>query len=328
MPDFQTPLALTMGEPAGIGAELTVKVWRVREAENLSPFFVLCDPAQVEGQVPVQVIDDPAAAAAVFSSALPVLPVDLPVRPILGELDVRNAPAVLESIERAVAFALEGQVGGIVTNPIHKAILKESGFAHPGHTEFLGALCGIKHGPVMMLAAKGLRVVPLTVHMPLSDVSASITQNLICEKARVIARALQKDFGIENPKLAVAGLNPHAGEGGAFGREEIEIILPAIEILQAEGMNISGPHPADTMFHEQARNTYDAALCMYHDQALIPLKTLDFYGGVNITLGLPIVRTSPDHGPALNIAGQNIAKPDSLIAAIKMAAQISKNRQV
>lgn len=320
------PLALTMGEPAGIGMELTAKAWRTREAECLPPFFVLCDPAQLGTEVPVQVIDDPAQTADVFESSLPVFPLNLPVRPEAGQLDVANTPAVLESIQKAVSFALEGRVSGVVTNPVHKDILKKGGFQFPGHTEFLAALCGLKHDPVMMLAAQDLRVVPLTVHLALSDVPSAITRDMILHKAHIVAAALKRDFGIGTPRLAVAGLNPHAGEGGAFGREEIEVILPAIEMLKAEGLEISGPHPADTMFHDAARKTYDAALCMYHDQALIPLKTLDFYGGVNVTLGLPIVRTSPDHGTALPIAGQGIARPDSLISAILMADEMAQSR--
>ncbi|MCB1529603.1 MAG: 4-hydroxythreonine-4-phosphate dehydrogenase PdxA [Rhodospirillales bacterium] len=323
------PLALTMGEPAGVGMELTAKAWRAREAECLPPFLVLCDPAQLaETEVPVQAIDDPARAVDVFESFLPVFPISLPVRPEAGTPDVANVPAVLESIETAVSFALAGRAGGVVTNPVHKDILKKGGFRHPGHTEFLGALCGIKHDPVMMLAAQDLRVVPLTVHLALSDVPAAVTQDMILRKAHMVAAALRQDFGIGAPRLAVAGLNPHAGEGGAFGREEIEVILPAIERLKAEGLDISGPHPADTMFHDAARKTYDAALCMYHDQALIPLKTLDFYGGVNVTLGLPIVRTSPDHGTALNIAGHGIARPDSLISAIKTADKMVQSRGI
>lgn len=328
------PLAVTMGEPAGIGGEITVKSWLMRHGKNLPAFVALDDPERLRAQadalgqrVPVQVIDSLDQVDDLFETALPVLPVHVkdPVEP--GLLNAFNADAVLESIATAVRLAKEGQVSGVVTNPIHKGILYEAGFEHPGHTEYLAELCGIEHEPVMMLTAQDLRVVPLTIHIPLQDVPQAVTNNLIHEKIKVTVKALQQDFGVTVPRVAVAGLNPHAGEGGSIGHEDADVIAPALETLRAEGYVINGPLPADTMFHELAREEYDVAVCMYHDQALIPVKTLDFYGGVNVTLGLPIIRTSPDHGTALNIAGQGIARPDSLIAAIKCARQISLHRQ-
>ena len=331
--DMTKPLAVTMGEPAGIGGELSLKAWLSRRDEGLLPFFVLDDPARLSGiagclglDVPVKPISDLSEAVAAFDEALPVYPVQLPEDAMPGRLNAANAPAVLGSIEKAVQFALDGRVSGIVTNPIHKAVLQDAGFDHPGHTEFLAALCGGSRTPVMMLAAQDLRVVPLTVHIPLKDVSGTVTQDLICEKARIVHKALQTDFGLQTPRLAMAGLNPHAGEGGKIGLEEQEIITPALDLLRADGMHVSGPHSADTMFHGPARAGYDAALCMYHDQALIPLKTLDFYGGVNVTLGLPVVRTSPDHGTALELAGTGQARADSLIVAVRMAGQIAAKR--
>ncbi len=310
------PLALTMGDPAGIAPEITLKAWQGRNNWNLPPFFVIGDPALYDG---AQQITSPARAIDVFKDALPVLPLALNAKANPGVLDSANAPPVLESIRRAVAFCESGEAAAIVTNPIHKAILKKSGsFDFPGHTEYLAHLTNSKTPPVMMLAAKELRVVPLTIHMALKDVPQNITQDLICATARTINVAL------DNPRIAVAGLNPHAGEEGAFGTEEIEIIVPAIERLKAEGLKISGPHSGDTLFHADMRRTYDVALCMYHDQALIPLKTLDFHGGVNVTLGLPIIRTSPDHGTALGIAGQGVANPQSLVQALLLAESLAR----
>ena len=243
--------------------------------------------------------------------------------------DPANGHAVIKSIERAVTLALEGAAGGVVTCPIHKASLISAGFPYPGHTEFLAALCSTEHEPiepVMMLACPELRVVPITIHCGLKDVFAALTTERILHQARIVAHALKEDFGIGKPRLAVAGLNPHAGESGAFGREEIEIIAPAVETLRAEEIDIIGPLAADSMFHAKARARYDVALCMYHDQALIPLKTIDFDKGVNVTLGLPIIRTSPDHGTAFDIAGTGKASPDSLIAAIEMAGSMAQHR--
>ena len=318
-----------MGEPAGIGGELTLKAWKNRVASNLPVFFAIDDPARLQAidpEIPIKEIVAPQEALSYFDSALPVLPLALSQRAEAGILNPVNGQAVLDSIRKAVSFCLEGQVAGLVTNPIHKAVLYDIGFNHPGHTEFIAHLCGKNETPVMMLAAKDLRVVPLTVHIPLKEVPSQISQEMIIEKAKIIDRALRQDFGLETPRIAVAGLNPHAGEGGTIGTEDGDIITPAIQALQEEGMTISGPYPADTMFNEEARAGYDIALGMYHDQALIPLKTLDFHGGVNVTLGLSVVRTSPDHGTALNIAGKGVACADSFINALKMAVEIAQNR--
>lgn len=329
------PLIITMGEPSGIGGELTLKAWSSRHDSGVPPFFTIDDPARlkaIDPTVPLQVIERADQALDVFDTALPVLHLSLNAPSQAGVLNAINGECVLESIRRAVELSLKGEAAGVVTNPIHKAALYDIGFKHPGHTEFVAELCSQYGGgqdevPVMMLAAKDLRVVPLTVHIPLSDVPAAISEDLICKKVRIIARSLQDDFKIETPRIAVAGLNPHAGEQGKIGVEDQEVIAPALDILRREGIDVSGPYPADTMFHEEARRKYDVALGMYHDQALIPLKTLDFHGGVNVTLGLSVVRTSPDHGTALDIAGKNIARPDSLINAIQMAAEIALNRQ-
>jgi len=320
-----------MGEPAGIGAEIALKAWLARPA--LPVFFLIDDPQRLERlarrlgwPVPVIEIESPAEAAAVFTRALPVLRETLAADVVPGRLDPRNAPAVLSAIRRAAALALQGQVGAIVTNPINKAALYEAGFAHPGHTEFLAELAGGNPTPVMMLIGGGLRVVPVTIHISLRQALQELGTPKIVEIARIAAAGLRGDFGIDRPRLAVAGLNPHAGEGGALGREEIEIIAPAIEQLRADGIDVAGPLPADTLFHAGARTRYDAAVCMYHDQALIPLKTLDFERGVNVTLGLPFVRTSPDHGTALGIAGTGTANEASLVAAIGVADAMARHR--
>jgi 4-hydroxythreonine-4-phosphate dehydrogenase len=318
------PLALTMGEPAGIGPEITVAAWLATRAAGPA-FFLLGDPALVRG-APVEVIAAPAAAAAVFPRAVPVLPLPLaaPVQP--GRPDAANAPAVIEAIARAVGLARAGEAAGVVTNPIQKAVLTAAGFPHPGHTEFLGELAGGGQKPVMMLACPGLRVVPVTVHLALKDAIARLTTQAILEHGRLVASALRRDFGIAAPRLVVSGLNPHAGEDGTMGREDIEIVAPAVAALRAEGIAARGPLPADTLFTPRARAGYDCALCMYHDQALIPVKTLDMDGGVNVTLGLSIVRTSPDHGTALDIAGRGLADPGSLIAALRLAAEMARAR--
>lgn len=317
-------LALTMGDPAGVGPELTVAAWRALRVGGPG-FMVLGDPALYPG-VPVRVVADAAQAAAVFGEALPVLPVGLACAARPGTPDVANAPAVIDSIARAVELALAGQVGAVVTNPISKLVLKQAGFAHPGHTEYLAELCGVPGQEVMMLACPELRVVPVTIHVSLRRALERLTADEIVRCGRTTAAALRRDFGIAAPRLAVAGLNPHAGEGGVMGGEEGEIIAPAIAVLRGEGMDVTGPWPPDTMFTPPARARYDAALCMYHDQALIPLKTIDMAGGVNVTLGLPIVRTSPDHGTAFDIAGQGVADPSSLIAALKLARDMARNR--
>jgi 4-hydroxythreonine-4-phosphate dehydrogenase len=326
------PLALTMGEPAGIGPEITLKAWLARRSEDLPPFFVVGAPdlyrataAALGLDVPVAEISEPAEAAELFAGALAVLPVALaaPVHP--GRLAPANAPAVMAAIDIACDLALGGQASGMVTNPIHKRALYEAGLKVPGHTEYLARRTG-GATPVMMLSCPGLRVVPVTVHEALKDVAGMLTTDMIVEKGCILARALKRDLGLARPRMAVAGLNPHAGEEGHIGREEIEIIMPALAAIAREGVEISGPMPPDTMFHGAARARYDAALCMYHDQALIPIKTIDFERGVNTTLGLPIVRTSPDHGTALDIAGRGIANPLSLIAAINLAHEIAGNR--
>jgi 4-hydroxythreonine-4-phosphate dehydrogenase len=322
-----SPLALTMGDPAGIGGEIAVAAWAARAREGLPPFFCIDDPARLAALgAPVAEIDAPERAAALFDTRLPVLPEALPAPAPPGAPDPRNAAAVVRSIERAVALAQTGAAGGIVTSPINKKALYDgAGFAFPGHTEFLAHLGGVET-PVMMLAAPGLRVVPITIHVALREAIASLTGDLIERTLRALDAGLRRDFGIPSPRIAVSGLNPHAGEGGAMGREEIEIIAPALERLRAEGLRLTGPLPADTMFHEGARAGYDAAACMTHDQALIPIKTIDFERGVNVTLGLPFVRTSPDHGTAYDIAGRGVARPTSLIEAIRMAGTMAEAR--
>jgi 4-hydroxythreonine-4-phosphate dehydrogenase len=318
------PLVLTMGEPAGIGAEIAAGAWRALHATG--PAFCLIDDATRDFGVPVRAIDAPEDAAAVFAQALPVLHRALPAPPQPGRPDTANAPAVIAAISEAVALCRAGRAAGVVTNPIQKATLTATGFRHPGHTEYLGEIAGTGVPPVMMLASHDLRVVPVTVHEPLARAIARLTPDLIAETARITARALREEFAIAAPRLAVAGLNPHAGEAGTMGREDIDIVAPAVAMLRAEGIDARGPMPPDTMFTALARPTYDAAICLYHDQALIPIKTLDMAGGVNVTLGLSIVRTSPDHGTALDIAGTGRADPSSLIAAIRLAAELARAR--
>ncbi|MBX3504997.1 MAG: 4-hydroxythreonine-4-phosphate dehydrogenase PdxA [Parvibaculum sp.] len=328
------PLALTMGEPAGIGPEITLKAWAAAGDASLPCFFAVGDPAlygdtarRMGLDAAIREIGGPVEAPALFSTALPVLPVPLAVRAEPGRLDPANATAVIRAIDLAAGLALENKVAGIVTNPIHKRALYDAGLRVPGHTEHLAALCG-GATPLMMLSCPELRVVPVTVHLPLREAVASLTAEAVVEQGEILAAALTRDFGIASPRIAVAALNPHAGEEGRLGRAEIEIIGPAVERLKAAcpAAQFTGPRPADTLFHAAARQTYDAVLCMYHDQALIPLKTIDFDNGVNTTLGLPIVRTSPDHGTALDIAGKGIAHPGSLIAAIGMARDIARSR--
>ncbi|MBV9755908.1 MAG: 4-hydroxythreonine-4-phosphate dehydrogenase PdxA [Alphaproteobacteria bacterium] len=324
------PLALTMGDPAGIGGELTLKAWRALHRSG--PTFVAIDnperlaalAARLGMEIPLHRVEHPREAD--FALALPVLRIPLAAAAEAGRPDPANGAAVTAAIERAVRLALEREVAGVVTNPISKATLYQSGFAYPGHTEFLGVLTGTPEPPVMMLVSPGLRVVPVTVHVALRRALDMLDMETIAAAARTAAQALRTDFGIAAPRLAVAGLNPHAGEAGALGDEEERIIAPAIARLREQGIAASGPWPPDTMFTPQARGRYDAAICMYHDQALIPLKTLDVTRGVNVTLGLPIVRTSPDHGTAFDIAGEGIADPSSLIAAIRLAADLAARR--
>ncbi len=331
-PPAPAPLALTMGEPAGVAGEIAIKAWR-RRADGVSPFFVIDDPGRLRTlarriglEVPVEAIERTEQVAEVFPRALPVLKLTLPAPVEPGRLDPANAPAVIAAIERAVALATSGAAAAVVTGPIHKRTLYESGFRHPGHTEYLAALAGGGAQPVMMLVGGGLRVVPITIHQPLAHAIATLSTEAIVSKGRIVARALARDFAIARPRLAVAALNPHAGEGGSLGREEIDVIAPAIAALARDGIDVSGPHPADTLFYHQARGRYDASLCMYHDQALIALKTLDFEHGVNVTLGLPFVRTSPDHGTALELAGTGRASEESLLAALRLARAIADCR--
>ncbi len=336
------PLAVTLGDPAGIGAEIIVKAWNAVRDEG-RPFLVIGDSGCLRSApgghgTPVQAIGSPAEAAQVFATAIPVLhqPISSPV--VAGQPSPAYAKSVIGWIETAVGLALTGAVSGVVTSPIAKAPLYAAGFGFPGHTEFLAELTAAQNqdgarGPVMMLAAPeqpgahgGLRVCLATIHSPLADVSRSLSIEGLVNAGLVTVQALRRDFGIARPRLAVAGLNPHAGEDGGIGREEIEIIGPAVRALRALGVEVTGPSPADTLFHPEARRRYDAALCMYHDQGLIPLKMLDFWGGVNVTLGLPIVRTSPDHGTGFDIAGRGLARADSFINALKMAGQIADRR--
>jgi 4-hydroxythreonine-4-phosphate dehydrogenase len=285
---------------------------------------VIADPAVLRGRAAVEIVAAPDTAR--FAEALPVMPLALaaPVTP--GRPEARNAAATIESIEQATRLALSGQVSAVVTSPISKSVLKSAGFPHPGHTEFLAALTGAAGREIMMLASPALRVVPVTIHVPLRRALDMLSTDAIIDAARTVHGALIRDFGIAQPRLAVAGLNPHAGEDGHMGGEEQTLIAPAIHALRESGIDATGPWPPDTMFTESARRSYDVAICHYHDQALIPLKTLDMWGGVNVTLGLPIVRTSPDHGTAFDIAGKNLANPASLIAALRMAADIVRNR--
>ncbi len=320
-----------MGEPAGIGGDIALMAWARAKAEGLQPFYLIDDPerlAALAGRlglaVPLTVIGGPAETAAAFDLGLPVLPQPLPAACEPGKPDEANAAAVLGAIRTGVAHCRSGEASGIVTNPIHKAVLYRAGFKHPGQTEFLGELAG--GTPVMLLASPMLRVVPVTIHMSLAEAIATLSTDLIVETARITHRALARDFGIPHPRLALCGLNPHAGEGGALGREDGAVVAPAVERLRAEGIDARGPLPADTLFHAEARETYDVALGMYHDQVLIPIKTLDIWGGVNVTIGLPIIRTSPDHGTAFELAGTGQAKPDSLIAALKLARTLVQNR--
>lgn len=327
------PLAVTMGEPAGIGGEILLKAWRARGEQRLSPFFAIDDAHRLRAEakrlglkVPVETVADPGSVAAVFPKALPVLSLPLIAAVAPGRPDPANGVAVLASIKRAVELTLDGDAGGIVTSPIHKKSLYDAGFRYPGHTEYLASLVAGGPVPVMMLAVPGLRVVPVTIHLALRDALARLTPRGIVHCGKVTAAALARDLGIAKPRIAVAALNPHSGEAGSMGREEIEIIGPAIAELVAAGIATLGPLPADTLFHPRARARYDAVLCMYHDQALIPLKTLDFEHGVNVTLGLPFVRTSPDHGTAFDIAGEGSASPASLIAALGLAGEMAARR--
>jgi len=327
------PLALTVGEPAGIGPDITFAAWRQRAELGLPPFYLLGDPAfitrraeRIAPDLTVAVVE-PAAAWTTFETALPVVDIGVPISAEPGRPDESSAPAALAAIRQAVADVRAGAAMAMVTNPVAKNVLYRSGFPEPGHTEFLGKLVeestGVASRPVMMLWSPELAVVPVTIHLPLKDVIAHLSGDLVVETGRIVARDLRERFGIARPRLAVAGLNPHAGEDGALGDEDLTVVRPAVERLRAEGIEARGPLPADSLFHRAARASYDAALAMYHDQALIPIKTLAFDHAVNVTLGLPFVRTSPDHGTAFDIAGTGRADPTSLIAALQLAARLS-----
>ena len=330
-------LALTLGEPAGIGPDITLAVWRRRAELALPSFYVLADPGFVERRAKLLALDvpialvEPSTAAAAFRTALPVVDIGVRITAEPGRPDPTSAPAALAAIDRAVADVGAGLASAVVTNPIAKNILYRSGFAEPGHTEYLAKLAQAATGkllrPVMMLWSPELAVVPVTIHLPLRDIFAHLSTDLIVETGRIVARDLTTRFRIARPRLVIAGLNPHAGEGGALGSEDRDVVAPAVERLRVEGIDARGPLSADTMFHAAARATYDAALAMYHDQALIPIKTLAFDHGVNVTLGLPFLRTSPDHGTAFDIAGTGRADAASLVAAIKLAARLAAARE-
>ncbi len=327
------PLALTMGDPAGVGADITLAAWLRRGSDGVPSFVFIGAPEVLEARAQALGVDAPCSrladigeAAEVFPRMLPVLPLALGGPVTAGVPSTANASATKAAVETAVSLVLRGRAGGIVTNPIAKHVMAAAGFPHPGHTEFLGALArqsGHDATPVMMLCGPDLRVVPVTIHIPLAVVPGALSVDLIAATVRVTAAGLTHWFGIPAPRLAVTGLNPHAGEGGLMGDEEERIIAPALKLLRGEGYDVSGPHPADTIFHARARTSYDAAIAMYHDQALIPLKTLAFDEGVNVTLGLPFIRTSPDHGAAFDLAGTGKARADSLIAALRLAAAMA-----
>ncbi|CAI2935498.1 4-hydroxythreonine-4-phosphate dehydrogenase PdxA [Aminobacter niigataensis] len=327
------PLALTVGDPSGIGPEIAVAAWQLRNEADVPAFYLLGDPALVAARalalgVEIQIAEtDPANAAGQFADALPVMPLAATLVDAPGQPDKQNAAGIIEAIDRAVMDTFEGRAAAVVTCPIAKKPLYDAGFRFPGHTEYLAHLASQRTGsavmPVMMLAGPELRAVPVTIHIALADVPRALTTEAIIETTRITAHDLRTRFGIARPRIAVSGLNPHAGEGGAMGHEDERIIRPAIEALKAEGIDVFGPLPADTMFHARARAGYDAAICMYHDQALIPAKALAFDETVNVTLGLPFIRTSPDHGTAFDIAGKGIARPDSLIAALKLARRLA-----
>jgi len=325
------PFAISCGDPAGIGPEIIGKSWKQRVAAGLNPFFAIGNIADFRNLagIPVRKIGQPAEASEAFQQALPVLHIHEAAAAAPGEATLDGAQCSLHALEIACGLARSGDAGAVITAPVSKSQLYQIGFRYPGQTEFVSERCGIaRENALMMLAGPTLRVVPMTTHIALKDVPEHFSEGLIIACARAAAKAMVRNFGIEQPRIAIAGLNPHAGEHGNLGNEEQRIMQPAIDQLREQGMNITDPLSADTMFHEEARARYDVALCPYHDQALIPLKTLHFFDGVNMTLGLPIVRTSPDHGTAFNIAGQDIADPRSMIAAIQMAATAVANRQI
>ena len=333
MPRRSAPLALTIGDPSGIGPEIAMTAWQRRQDASLPPFYLLADPAfiasrarMLDKNIPL-VEASPSQAGIIFPDALPVTPLDNRLVDAPGQPVAANAAGIIEAIDRAVADCFSGTAAAMVTCPIAKKPLYDAGFNFPGHTEYLAHLASEKTGrpvmPVMMLAGPQLRTVPVTIHIALADVPAALSTELVIATGRIAAADLRTRFGLAAPRLAISGLNPHAGENGAMGTEDRDIIAPAIAALQAEGIYAFGPLPADTMFHAAARARYDAALCMYHDQALIPAKALAFDEAVNVTLGLPFIRTSPDHGTAFDIAAKGIARPDSLIAALKLAEHLA-----
>ena len=332
-PHVHSALALTGGDPSGIGPEIAIAAWLARSTANVPPFYLLTDPSLLAARARQLGIDVPISettpdkATEVFFHSLPVVPLAARFVDSIGKPDPANAAGTVEAIDRAVADVFSGAAAAVVTCPIAKKPLYDAGFRFPGHTEYLAHLASLKKGhevtPVMMLAGPDLRAVPVTIHIPLSVVPEALTVGGIVSVATITARELHTRFGIQKPRLCIAGLNPHAGEGGAMGSEDEAIVRPAVEVLRQAGIDAVGPHPADTMFHPRARATYDAAICMYHDQALIPAKALAFDETVNVTLGLPFIRTSPDHGTAFNIAGKGIARPDSLIAALKLARHLA-----
>jgi len=327
------PLALTIGDPAGIGPDIALGAWAARADETIPPFVLLGDPAVLAAragalnfEAPIAELSDIGAGLSRFADALPVLPIASQGKVVAGHPDRSAAPLVMQAVERAVSLVQEEAARAVVTNPIAKSVLYGAGFPFPGHTEYLAALASPKGKPlhpVMMLASARLRVVPVTIHVPLKEVPGLLTPELILSTLAITADSLTRYFGVEHPRLIVSGLNPHAGEEGSLGREEIDIIKPAIDAARAKGLDVTGPRPADTLFHEAALATYDAAICMYHDQALAPFKTLSFEDGVNVTLGLPFIRTSPDHGTAFDLAGTGKASPRSLIEALRLAAAMS-----
>ena len=327
------PLALTSGEPAGIGPDITIKAWLRRSELKLPPFYWLGDSSLLRDRAKTLGLDirladiGPEDALATFPDALPVVATGQVGKARPGQPDDTSADAAISSIRRAVADVAAGRAGAVVTNPIAKSVLYRAGFRHPGHTEFLAELAasgGHTPLPVMMLWSPALAVVPVTIHVPLREAITRLTEDLIVSTARIVVADLRARFGLANPRLVLSGLNPHAGEDGTLGTEELKIVTPAIETLRADGIDVRGPLPADTMFHAAARETYDCAICMYHDQALIPIKTVAFDDAVNVTLGLPFIRTSPDHGTAFDIAGTGRANPSSLIAALQLAARMAQ----
>ena len=334
---FSRPLALSQGDPAGVGPDVTLLAWMRRRELGLPPFVFIGDPdvlasrAKLLGLAIAIRETDCTNANDVFADALPVLPIAAGIDVVAGEPHVATAKSTIAAIERAVSLTMSGEALGVVTNPIAKSVLYESGFPFPGHTEFLADLAARATGqagiPVMMLAGPKLRTIPVTIHIPLKDVPQALTADLIIETCRIADADLRRRFGIEQPRLAIAGLNPHAGEDGAIGKEDETVIKPAIQFLRSEGINAIGPLPADTMFHDDARARYDVAICMYHDQALIPAKALGFDDAVNVTLGLPFVRTSPDHGTAFGIAGKGLARENSLVAALKLAGHLGRTTE-